>query len=174
MNANFKGGDVMKRIIALVLSVVCVIGLVGCNDPASNNQENLCSVYSFTGENEQLEISNGVIVLSKTEEVFDGGDLEVMQEELHLDVVSYSTTFYTMMNGEKKIILSNSVIDETGGSVNVEGDLGRASGDGFIIGNKVESIDEVKENLWFELKIKTLNGEENVYQLQLELTEITS
>ena len=34
---------------------------------------------------------------------------------------------------------------------------------------KVESIDELQENLWFELKTTDLNGEEEAYQIQLTL-----
>ena len=62
----------------------------------------------------------------------------------------------------------------TGGSVNVSGNLGRVSGDNFLIGNKVKYEDELKNNLWFELKTVGLDGKENTYQLQLSLTEITN
>lgn len=71
----------------------------------------------------------------------------------------------------KRIILSNSVIDQTGGTVNVDGDLGKASGKGIIIGGKVKSIEELKENLWFELITTDLGGTETVYQIQLTLTD---
>jgi hypothetical protein len=50
-------------------------------------------------------ISNGSIVLNDTEEVFEGGDLETVQSDLFADVVSFSTTFYTMRNGEKHPVL---------------------------------------------------------------------
>jgi len=74
-------------------------------------------------------------------------------------------------DGERRIILSNSVVDQTGGTISIEGDLGKGAGDGFIIGNKVEKIDDLKENLWFELKTTDLNGNEEAYQVQLTLTE---
>jgi hypothetical protein len=109
--------------------------------------------------------------LSDTEEVFDGGDLQITQFGVFEAVTSYSTTFYTLTDGEQRTILSNSVIDQTGGPVNVDGDLGKASGKGIIIGSKVKSIEEWKENLWFELKTTDLNGAENVYQIQLTLTD---
>lgn len=123
----------------------------------------------LTKENEEVYfvISNGSIVLNDTEEVFEGGDLETVQSDLFADVVSFSTTFYTMRNGEKHIILSNSVIDQTGGTANINGSLGKATGT-EIIGREVEDID----NLWFELATTDLNGEENVYQIQLTLTKL--
>lgn len=44
---------------------------------------------------------------------------------------------------------------------------------GFIVGNKIDEIDELKNNLCFELKTVDTNGQENIYQLQLTVTEIT-
>ena len=152
----------MKKWTAFVLALVCVLGLIGC----SNNQKEVVTL-SFGGEHEYFVISNGSIVLNDTEEVFEGGDLEIVQSDLFADVVSFSTTFYTMRNEEKHIILSNSVIDQTGGTVNINGSLGKASGT-EIIGREVEDID----NLWFELETTDLNGEENVYQIQLTLAEL--
>ena len=156
----------MKKLIALVLALVCVLGLVGCS-----NTPDKPATLSFNGEHEYFAISNGSIVLSDTEEVFDGGDLKITQSGVFEEVASYSTTFYTLVEGERRIILSNSVIDQTGGTVNVDGDLGKASGKGMIIGSKVKTIDELRENLWFELKTTDLNGAENVYQIQLTLTD---
>jgi len=109
--------------------------------------------------------------LSDAEEVFDGGDLQITQSGVFEEVASYSTTFYMIADGERRIILSNSVVDQTGGTISIEGDLGKGAGDGFIIGNKVEKIDDLKENLWFELKTTDLNGNEEAYQVQLTLTE---
>lgn len=158
----------MKKLIALLLALVCMLSLAACN----NTEQAQVATYSFHGEHDYFAISNGSIVLNETEEVFDGGDLEITQSGVFEEVASYSATFYTLTNGERRTILSDSVVDQTGGSVNVDGDLGKASGKGFIIGSKVESIDELRENLWFELKTTDLNGEENVYQIQLVLTEL--
>ena len=63
--------------------------------------------------------------------------------------------------------MRSSIIDQTGGTVNINGSLGKASGT-EIIGREVEDID----NLWFELETTDLNGEENVYQIQLTLAEL--
>ncbi|MFQ9034268.1 hypothetical protein [Hungatella sp.] len=56
----------------------------------------------------------------------------------------------------------------TGGTINISGEVGKISGD--II--KKAEIDELKNNLFFELKTTNLNGEENEYQLQMTLTEV--
>jgi len=157
----------MKRLIALILSLTFVLALVGCN----NVEQEQAATYSIHGEHDYFDISNGSFVLSDTEELFDGGDLKITQSGVLEEVTAYSTTFYTLVNGERGTILSNSVIDQTGGTVSVEGDLGKISGKGSIINSKVESIDELSENLWFELITTDLNGNENIYQIQLTLTD---
>lgn len=133
----------------------------------SNAEQEQISTYSFRAEHDYFAISNGSIVLSDKEEVFDGGDLEITQSGVFEAVSSYSTTFYTLIDGEQRTLLSSRVIDQTGGSVNVGGDLGKTSGTGIIIGNKATSMEELKENLWFELNTTDLDGAETVYQIQL-------
>ena len=153
----------MKRLIALTFAVVCVLSLAGCQEQVSN--------YSFRGEHEYFAISNVSINLDDKKEVFDGGKIEITQSGFFEEVASYSTTFYVLINGEQNIILSNSVIDQTGDAVSIDSDLGSISGEGVVIGNGVENIDELSENLWFELKTTDLNGEEKLYQIQLTITE---
>ncbi len=51
----------------------------------------------------------------------------------------------------------------------MKGDLGSISWEGFLIGNKVKNGDDLKRDLWFELKTTDMNGEENVYQIQKKL-----
>lgn len=157
----------MKKLFVLVLALVFVVGAAGCISPTSDTDENGISVYSFTGNHELFEISNGVIVLTDDKDVFDGGDLIIIRPEAFSDIVFYSAKYYQIENGEKITILFNGVEDMTGGSVNVEGDLGRISGDGVL-------NYDLEENLWFELKTTDMNGMKNTYQIQLVLEEILS
>jgi len=155
----------MRKLTAFLCILLSVLMLAGCNDTEQ------ITTYTLRGEHDYFAISNGSITLSDAEEVFDGGDLQITQSGVFEEVASYSTTFYMIADGERRIILSNSVVDQTGGPISIEGDLGKGAGDGFIIGNKVEKIDNLKENLWFELKTTDLNGNEEAYQVQLTLTE---
>lgn len=152
----------MKKLIALVFAVVCVLALVGCQEQVST--------YSFRGEHEYFAISNGSITLEDKEAVFDGGNIEIIQSGVFDEIASYTTTFYVLTNGEQKIILSNTEISQTGEAATIDSDLGSISGEG-ILGNEVKSVDNLKDNIWFELKTTNLNGKENVYQLQLTLTD---
>ena len=161
----------MKRIISIAISCLLITALVGCAGSAED-AESGAVVYSMSGSNDLFEISNGVIVLGEEEEVFDGGDLKILQEALFSDVTSYTCSFYTMVNGEKRAILSNSTVDMTGGTLNVNGDLGRASGNGILIGNKIKSAEGLENVIWFELITTDLGGKENTYQLPLVLNKV--
>ena len=158
----------MIKTEALVFMTIILTALTGCGKA---EQEQLI-IYSFSGENEQLAVSNGIIVLNGSEEIFSGGDLKAADESF-LDITSYSTTFYTMSGSERDVILSNSTVDMTGGMVNVSGDLGQISGESIIRRIKIDDVNDLENVLYFELTTKNKNGEENVYQLQISLTEIT-
>ena len=168
INRKFDGMVIlMKKIRAVMLSLLaCTVLLAGCNTSSESNEEQSLKVYSFSGENEYISVSNGVIILDGKDEICYGGDLKVMSDDFS-DITTYSTTIY--INGsEKEILLSNGVDDQTGGTIDVSGNIGKISGD--ILG---DSDDKLTDNLWFELKTTNLRGEENTYQVQLETTEIT-
>ena len=168
INRKFDGMVIlMKKIRAVMLSLLaCTVLLAGCNTSPESNEEQPLKGYSFSGENEYISVSNGVIILDGKDEICYGGDLKVMSDDFS-DITTYSTTIY--INGsEKEILLSNGVDDQTGGTIDVSGNIGKISGD--ILG---DSDDKLTDNLWFELKTTNLSGEENTYQVQLETTEIT-
>lgn len=165
-------GAVMKekRFVLLSVCVIFMLILGGCGKV---EQEHL-TVYSFSGENEQFSVSNGVIILTDTDEIFSGGNLKITGNSID-NITSYSTTFYIISRDGDDIILSNSVGDMTGGTVNVSGDLGKVSGDGIISKQRADDIitGDLKNNLYFELTTIDKFGEESVYQLQMSLVEVT-
>ena len=161
----------MKRIISIAISCLLIASLVGCAGSAED-AESGSVVYSMSGSNDLFEISNGVIVLGEKEEVFDGGDLKILQEDLFSDVTSYTCSYYTITNGEQRTILSNSTVDMTGGTLSVNGDLGRASGNGILMNQKIQNADDLEQFLWFELVTTDLSGKENTYQLPMILNQV--
>lgn len=152
----------MKRIISIAIACLLIAALVGCAGSAVD-AESGSVVYSMSGSNDLFEISNGVIILDEEEEVFDGGDLKILQEDLFSDVTAYTCSYYTITTGERRTILSNSTVDMTGGTLSVNGDLGRASGNGILIGNKIKSAEDLENVIWFELITTDLSGKENTY-----------
>lgn len=157
----------MKRwfVFCLILALFCASLLMGRS--SSVEKEQPVVVYSFSGENPFLSVSNGVIVLNAGKETFYGGDLEVKGEEF-ADIAGYTVTVY-LMDGER-ILLSNSVVDETGGTIDVSGDIGKVSGDVL----RDEDTEKIADDLWLTLQTTDLRGEENTYQLPLEVVEVTA
>lgn len=158
----------MKKIMAVTLSLIACMALVsGCSASSEKDEEKSLKVYSFSGENDDISVSNGVIILDDKDEICYGGNLKIMSDDF-TDITTYSTTIY--INGhEKEILLSNSVDDQTGETIDASGNIGEISGD-FL---KDSDVDKLAHNLWFELKTTNCNGEENAYRLQLQTTEIT-
>lgn len=157
---------IMKK-ITMILLLTCMVLFTGCESFSLSNQDQSLKVYSFNGENKFISISNGVIIIDTKEEICYGGDLKVSQNEFS-DITTYSATLF--INGsEKKILLSDSVDDQTGGTLVIADNLGKISGD--IISDS--DIDKLTDNLWFTLKTTNLSGKENTYQIKLDVTEIT-
>lgn len=64
----------IPKTIAIMMLYSCLLS--GCGITPAAEQSH---VYSFRGENEFFTISNGVIVLSDTKDIFYGGNLEETQ-----------------------------------------------------------------------------------------------
>ena len=158
----------MKKLIALFLSLVLVLALVGCGKEELSNLK----VYSFSGADEQFSVTNGVIVLDDTVRIFDGGNLKVIEGSFS-NIASYTATFYIVENGERKVILSNSATDMTGSSVSFEGNLGKISGDDALIEAMIKDTSDWENNLYLELTTTDKSGTDNMYQMQMSLTEVT-
>ena len=151
----------MKKIATIILLLlVCTVLFTGCGNSSKSSQEQSLKVC------ESISVSNGVIVLSGKDEICYGGNLKVMSDDF-ADITAYSTTIY--VDGEEdSILLSHAVADQTGGTIDVSGNIGKISGDVLRDGD----ADKLADNLWFELKTTNLSGEENTYQMQLETTLI--
>ena len=79
----------MKKIRAVMLSLLaCTVLLAGCNTSPESNEEQPLKVYSFSGENEYISVSNGVIILDGKDEICYGGDLKVMSDDFS-DITTY-------------------------------------------------------------------------------------
>lgn len=163
----------MRRTFTLLCTIMLCMGLlIGCSQNDENTHEEI-TVYSFCGENEQFAVTNGIIIIDADEEIFYGGDLSVTDQEQFADISFYSMKFYAIANGEKRTIMHNSVVDQTGGSINVTGNLGRIAGKDILIGNKAENVSDLTDNLYFELITTDLSGKQDAFELQLTATKIT-
>ena len=162
----------MRKMALLYVALAAALTLAGCENTESSQP---LAVYSFHGENELLAVHNGIIVIRDGAEVFDGGDLEV-QEDFPSEITSYTTEFYYLSGNKEKTILTHSVVDQTGNQISVEGDLGRISGDGAIsgLGTQDQELSDLQNGLYFELTTIDQSGNQNVYQVQMSVSEVLS
>ena len=166
----------MKKVTPVLMAIVfCALLLAGCSISSQSRQGQPLAVYSFSGENEFISVSNGVIVLDAEEDICYGSNIVCLifdiktRKDKFTDIASYSATIYLTSDGEENILMSNRVEDKTGGAINISEDIGKITGDILI----PDDIDNLVDGLWFELKTVDLDGEENTYHLQLEVIEIT-
>lgn len=155
----------MKRISALLTAALlgCAL-LAGCGGgevPAE------LSVWSLSGENEQLRLSNGVLVLNGGEDVLHGGDLEVLDNSVP-PATAFLTEYYLAGDGEARTLLSMQSVDQTGGTLDPAGSTGAIAGD--LSGRFYEGW---QNELWLELTVTDRAGQTFTYPLQLRATEVT-
>ena len=159
----------MKKLIVLIMALGSLFALSSCT---SSKQEQV-SVYSFCGKNEHIAISNGVIVLSDTKDVFYGGSLEFIDSDTMDNIESYCATFYTIRNEEQTPILIDELVNQSSVEI-LSIDLGKQSSTGSDVDSSFEHIVELQNNFWCEFKMTDLNGVSKVYMIELTLTEITN
>ena len=72
----------MKKVTPVLMAIVfCALLLAGCSISSQSRQGQPLAVYSFSGENEFISVSNGVIVLDAEEEICYGGNLETRKDK---------------------------------------------------------------------------------------------
>ena len=158
----------MKKLTAIILALLFVLMLTACNNV---KQEQLV-VYSFYGESDCFEISNGTIILSDSEDVFYGGNLKVNQPESIQNITSYKAAFYTMIDGQQEIIYVDEFHDVS--STELLGiDLGKMVSNGSDVNNQFKNIEEINMNFCCELKVTDTEGNSNSYTIDLELIKIS-
>ncbi|MBQ5799360.1 MAG: hypothetical protein IIW18_01465 [Oscillospiraceae bacterium] len=146
----------MKK-IALVL--LCVLTLTAC----TNTEQKEETVYDFSGEHELFTLSEGSIILDGEKQTFNGGRLTITRPEVFGEIASYSTSFYSLENGEREEFYSTTTTPVEGDFSLTDRAFGMASTTGSMI--------NPEQGLWFELKTVDENGAENIYQIELAVTE---
>ena len=162
----------MKKLIALVLVILCIFTLTACGNVKTREKN---SIYSFSGGNDYFSVSNGIIVLNEDEETFSGGDLKILRKSDFSDVVSLRTEFYILRDGEEWTILVSELHDMSGdSSVSLSGDLGKISGVTTVSeGRSLEEVDlDLLNNLHFRLTVTKSDGTGNSYNVQMDVENV--
>jgi len=144
-----------KTAVFLAVLIIGTAILTGCAGTSKEADRQTLRVYSVCGENNELSVSNGVIVVNKDEETFDGGQVEVKLDTDNIN--GYSMRFYILRpDGEKEPVFVKSVSD------------GMGQDDGAIPGDIQDAVDD----FYFELKAEDMDGNRHEYDLKLEVKRI--
>lgn len=174
----------MKKVFAVALIFVLVLFFFtfrkadqSDNSPPGTavHTENISEtkVYSFSGSDDILTVMNGTAVIGEDEETFSGGTLKINSEKFFDGIISYTATFYILEDGQKKTVMSNSLIDQTDGKVKLDGDdLGKISGADVVTGYNNDSTENLMKNLFFEIETVGADGEKKSHQLHLDVKEV--
>nr|WP_312576954.1 hypothetical protein [Sedimentibacter sp.] len=148
-----------KRIISITLIVIVLCFITSCT-----TQKNKIEIYSFSGEDENIKINNGLIIVTDDLEKFIGGDLSFKGEEPS-NVKDYFEKFSFYKDGNEDTIMSNATKTEgTTEGLQISSELGSISGEDLFYGDDLELI---KNSLNFSLSGKLMNGEGFEYNLVL-------
>ena len=157
----------MRKTASLVMALALVLALVGCGNSNSQLPE---KKYSFSGENEELQVYQGTAIIGGEEETFNGGKLEIKGEGFS-NLTEYTMTFYIPNGEDRHTILSNTVQDTTDVTNLKEEEIGQITGQ--VLNTDMDES-ELTDNLYFELITTDESGETKTYTVPMEVKEVTT
>jgi len=125
-----------------------------------DNQE--FKVYSFQGENTDIRITDGLIIMSPNKHIVSGGNIQYIGSKEE-QIKSYSQSIYLDKEGDKDVVLLKTVsmeMDNKGTSLSDELLLNKSIGE--ISSQQLfneEQLGLIKNNLYFSLRYSTVDGE---------------
>lgn len=143
----------------LVITNIVFIGTTIWYKTKMDKQE--FKVYSFQGENTDIRVTDGLIILFPNKHIVSGGNIQYIGSNEE-QIESYSESIYLDKEGDKDIILLNTVsmeIDNKGASLSDELLLNKSIGE--ISSQQLfneEQLGLIKNNLYFNLQYSTIDG----------------
>jgi hypothetical protein len=143
----------------LVITNIVFIGTTIWYKTKMDKQE--FKVYSFQGENTDIRITDGLIIMSPNKHIVSGGNIQYIGSKEE-QIESYSESIYLDKEGDKDIILLNTVsmeMDNKGTSLSDELLLNKSIGE--ISSQQLfneEQLGLIKNNLYFNLQYSTIDG----------------
>lgn len=168
----------MKKLIVIgvlifsLITNIILVNMVISYKTRIDKQE--FKVYSFQGEDTNIRISNGIVIISPNKHIVNGGNIEYIGDSKE-KIKSYSKTIYLDKKANKDIVLSN--------SVSFEGDTdGTRFSDEFLLNKGVgeissdklfneADINNIKNNLYFSLDYSTIDGKSGSFTIKLNIKE---
>jgi len=171
-----KGEDSMKKwtkIIIIFLLVTNSVFIFTTLNSKINNS--VFKVYSFEGASDDIEISNGVIIISKDKQIVNGGEIQYLGEKKE-NIKSYTKTICEYNQGNKQGIVATHV-SEVGATkgMTFPDELLLNKSLGEISAEKLfseEGIGGIKDNLYFSLEGSTNEGKLFNFEVKLQVKEL--
>ena len=156
----------MKKILPVFLALGLLAALSGCGDSGAEAAE---QVYSFSGENEEIRVVNGVAVLGGGQETLYGGTLELKTGAAE-QIATCDMKFYVQDGPETWTLLNMVTEDRTGGRTVEKESIGQITGP--ILRSDLDTA-LFEEALFFELTLTHEDGTAETHVLPMEVTEVT-
>ncbi len=144
----------------LVITNIVFIGTTIWYKTKMDKQE--FKVYSFQGENTDIRITDGLIIMSPNKHIVSGGNIQYIGSKEE-QIESYSESIYLDKEGDKDVVLLKTVsmeMDNKGTSLSDELLLNKSIGE--ISSQQLfneEQLGLIKNNLYFSLRYSTVDGE---------------
>lgn len=127
--------------------VIILYLITSCTKPKSKIE-----VYSFNGEDENIAINKGLIIITDDLEKFIGGDLLFKNEEQSY-IKDYFMKFFYYKDGNEEVILNEtSTVKDAVKSVHITSELGSVSSKKLFY----DDLDLIKKSLSFSLSGKVV------------------
>ncbi len=155
----------------LVITNIVFIGTTIWYKTKMDKQE--FKVYSFQGENTDIRITDGLIIMSPNKHIVSGGNIQYIGSKEE-QIESYSESIYLDKEGDKDVVLLKTVsmeMDNKGTSLSDELLLNKSIGE--ISSQQLfneEQLGLIKNNLYFSLRYSTVDGkiENSIIMLNVE------
>ncbi len=136
-----------KKLITITLMVIILYLITSCTKPKSKIE-----VYSFNGEDENIAINKGLIIITDDLEKFIGGDLLFKNEEQSY-IKDYFMKFFYYKDGNEEVILNDtSTVKDAVKGVHITSELGSVSSKKLFY----DDLDLIKKSLSFSLSGKVV------------------
>lgn len=167
-----KKSRVVGIVVFLFITSVIFVTTTVLYKTKINKQE--FKVYSFEGEDKNLKISNGLVIISLGKQVVSGGNMQYLGNRLE-NIQSYSKTICMARPGSNEAILTDSA-SFAGNSKGTEfpDEFLLNKNIGEISSEKLFSKDDmnlIKDNLYFSLDYSTVDGQKGNFTIKLKVKE---
>lgn len=161
-----------KKLIFISIAFIIILLLFFISSYEKTKNENIrnkLQIYSFSGENKDIIINNGLVVITDDIAKFIGGDLSFKDKEF-LDVKDYFLKFFFYKNKNEDIILDNGgTMQSKNKGLLVPGRLGEISSKNLFTENDLKSIEQ---SLMFSLNGTLMNGKVFEYYIKLDVKKV--